>query len=411
MVANHQAKSATDAAAVGSHHDITGPRRRRRVSRDHERSQLLVALAMPAGTHRADRPGQWLKAVHMAIESELWCESKKRAVWTWALEVASHVDMRTMTTRYTNAEVLRATGKRSVTTMKTYRLWAESRGLLAEVAGGRKGVYAPRRTNAKTDAEGRTVYVNDAAIRVLILKKEVYEALTRSARCGEKMTPSPKLGFPTPPRAREKTPHHKTEPLRGTTTESQRLAALRPGQWFAADHYRPWWSRTTTKSKDNEVVAQARLLAEYALVLRATTDHWIAHVIKPFSAVGWTVADMLYAIDHKPAGERWRIATASVKRPEHWLRYRLAHWTDECGRPLESVSQKAARAHERNLAALEAVRLERANRPAVGRAETLTGMIRAQRSLIRAVGETTARRTHLAELEAELEAIERARAT
>ena len=91
----------------------TGAPRRRRVSRRAETSALVVAAAVPEGCGVASSQREWLMAVERAVDRESWYDSRRRSVLLWAREVASHVDISSMTTRYTTSDVLRATGRRS----------------------------------------------------------------------------------------------------------------------------------------------------------------------------------------------------------------------------------------------------------------------------------------------------------
>ncbi len=51
-------------------------------------------------------------------------------------------------------------GVSSPTTVKALRVWAEGQGLLAEVVPGRRGIYAPARTNRVDRADGTVVWVS-----------------------------------------------------------------------------------------------------------------------------------------------------------------------------------------------------------------------------------------------------------
>jgi len=361
----------------------TGAPRRRRVSRRAETSTLVVAAAVPEGCGVASSQREWLMAVERAVDRESWYDSRRRSVLLWAREVASHVDISSMTTRYTTSDVLRATGRRSSTTMKSYRRWAESRGLLAEVAPGRSGVWAPASTNASTRPDGTVVVSNDAAVRVLLIPLSEAEEIRSLAACGGKLPPSPCMGRNRSPRAHAKGSINNFEPLRGT--ETHRLAAVRPGQWLPANRWRPWWKRAVTKSKDEAVVASARLLAEDVPTLRSTTDRWVAHVIRPFVAAGWTVADLQEAIDQRPDGRSWTYDLREVRRAEYWLKYRLDAWIDH-GTVLPSARQKRAAEHKRVMLrrerAIAQAEAERRRIDSIPRSRLLAGRLKARRALL-----------------------------
>lgn len=361
----------------------TGAPRRRRVSRRAETSALVVAAAVPEGCGVASSQREWLIAVERAVDRESWYDSRRRSVLLWAREVASHVDISSMTTRYTTSDVLRATGRRSSTTMKAYRRWAESRGLLAEVAPGRSGMWAPASTNASTRPDGTVVVSNDAAVRVLLIPLSEVEEIRSLVACGGKLPPSPCMGRNRSPRAHAKGSINHLKPLRGT--ETNRLAAVRPGQWLPANRWRPWWKRAITKSKDETTVASARLLAEDVPTLRSTTDRWVAHVIRPFVAAGWTVADLQEAIDRRPDGHSWTYDLRKVRRAEYWLKYRLDAWIDH-GTVLPSARQKRAAEHERVMLrrewAIAQAEAERCRIDSIPRSRLLAGRLKARRALL-----------------------------
>jgi hypothetical protein len=55
-------------------------------------------------------------------------------------------------------------------------------------------------------------------------------------------------------------------------------------------------------------------------------------VLRPFVAVGWTIAGALWALDHSPDGRAhpyaWSSA-ADLRDPAGWLVWRLAYWQTE----------------------------------------------------------------------------------
>lgn len=424
MVAHLEAERTNDAVTsrlTQADEQPATARRWHRVSRTTERSPKRAERAVPAGSVRAADVAEWLEAVDRAVELEArWYSSKRAAVRAWAREVARHVDGPSMTSIYTNAQALRATGRRSATTMKQFRRWAEAHGLLAEVAPGRRGTYAPASTNAMRDkagnvitgADGAPVMMNDASVRVLC----VPAALRRQTSQGANVPPGPRQGSSSYylkesiTCARENAGvFHRFDPIRDLHTEAERLAALLPGdEPLPANRRRAWWSPNVTKGKDKRIaVATARLLAEKAPVLRGAWDTVIGWALRPYVRAGWTASDVLWALDHRPDGNPWT-HTTKVHHVLGWLRHRLAYWLDPEGTPLRSPRQERAAEHEQALARRAAEVAARSSAPVMAEADRLAAMIRTQRVLLalaRTSGERARITAHIDELEAARDAL------
>jgi len=78
----------------------------------------------------------------------------------------------------------------------------------------------------------------------------------------------------------------------------------------------------------------------------------VAALVRVFLAAGWSVSDLVYALDHAPDGAaHWH--TAPVHSPAGWLAARLGWWTDAAGavRPSHTAQlATAAATHRRRLA-------------------------------------------------------------
>lgn len=90
--------------------------------------------------------------------------------------------------------------------------------------------------------------------------------------------------------------------------------------------------------------------------LKHLTEGWWSYLTAPFAAAGWTVADLVFAINHVPGGRSHKHTIATMRNPVGWLRWRLSHWLTG-GVPLTSPSQQ-------KLADLAADRAEQAARRA-----------------------------------------------
>jgi len=96
----------------------------------------------------------------------------------------------------------------------------------------------------------------------------------------------------------------------------------------------------------------ARALQQRVLAARRLSAVQVAALVRVFLAAGWSVSDLVYALDHAPDGAaHWH--TTPVHSPAGWLAARLGWWTDAAGavRPSHTAQlAAAAAAHRRRLA-------------------------------------------------------------
>lgn len=78
--------------------------------------------------------------------------------------------------------------------------------------------------------------------------------------------------------------------------------------------------------------------------LRGVSDGWWVNLTRPFAVAGWSLADLIWAIDHEPGGRQHRQRLANVRHPAGWLRWRLASWRGPDGSPLPSRAGQLAAA-------------------------------------------------------------------
>ena len=99
----------------------------------------------------------------------------------------------------------------------------------------------------------------------------------------------------------------------------------------------------------------ARELQERLVVLRGCSDRYVMRVIKAFGEAGWSVGDLVVAVDRRPDGSAWpHSGDRGVREPARWLIHRLSAWLDDRGAPRLSWRQERAVAHERAMAEREA---------------------------------------------------------
>lgn len=340
-------------------------RKWRRPSVSAERSRLLVAASVPDGCVLAPRVSVWLEAVREVAEAHGLREAQVATVVRVARGLCDWVDGASRTTRVVNNRVAELVGC-CVRTVQRWLRRLEQWGLLGLVAGGRSARWAPL---ARTqDAGGRVVLErrNEAAVRSLVIPEELAAVAASVGRgpvdsegpaephCGLRCHPYPWLGNLDPrTRARGGLGGEGLVPLRGA--EAFLGAAARPGGRGGPSRRRAWWSPRRTRSTEEAVLGLARELQERLRVLRGCSDRYVMRVIKAFGEAGWSVGDLVVAVDRRPDGSVWpHSGDRGVREPARWLIHRLSAWLDDRGAPRLSWRQERAVAHERAMAEREA---------------------------------------------------------
>ena len=346
-------------------------RKWRRPSVAMERSRLLVAASVPEGCVLAPRVSVWLEAVREVAEARGLRDVQVVTVVRVARGLCDWVDGASRTTRVVNERVAELAGC-CVRTVQRWLRRLEQWGLLGLVAGGRSARWAPLARSQ--DAEGRVVLErrNEAAVRSLVVPEGMAAAAPALASsssagrgpvdnegpaepgCGSRCHPYPSLGILDPrTRARGGLGGKGLVPLRGA--EAFLGAAARPGGRVRGDRQRAWWSPRRTRSTEEAVLGLARELQERMVVLRGCSDRYVMRVIRPFFGAGWSVGDLVAAVDRRPDGSLWpHSGDRGVREPARWLIHRLSAWIDGGGVPVASWRQERAAAHERAMAEREA---------------------------------------------------------
>ncbi|WP_424346791.1 hypothetical protein [Kocuria sp. CH-021] len=106
-------------------------------------------------------------------------------------------------------------------------------------------------------------------------------------------------------------------------------------------------------------------IQHHALVLRRISTAGVVAVAEPCFDAGWTVADVLHALDWTPQGARYaHDSVTGIENPGAWFAARLRTWTHQDGTPMRSADQRAAaEAEQRRAEALAAARRHADRRP------------------------------------------------
>lgn len=233
-----------------------------------------------------------------ALRADAYANVRKVA---WALALAARGDG---TAAPTWEALTEATGL-SRATVARHLVWLRQHQLVAVRETG-----STRRTRGRFGVDGG----NHAAVYVLTKPRPVSVDLSETPTCS----------------LEERTPF--------TRARDENQAASGGGQWNP--HKCP---RTRAERLSAAEATQARVIA-----LRRVSSRAVRHRLRPWFLNGWTVADLVWALNHTPdAKPRWQ--TADVRHPLGWLTARLKAWEGH-------DAPSAARAQER--AALRAAQLE-----------------------------------------------------
>ena len=334
---------------------------------------------------RIRRASQWISHVQEATEAALLRSDTQSRVRAVALAILERSDKDRLS-RPTWAFLQARTGL-SRATVARHLAWLRQQGLLATVAPGRRGIFAPGgalsgklpgeyevpEENHPSDPE------NEAALYVLC-ELAPLTVIEDNGGVDETETPPP-LGVKNHPRTRARGDFSsQTEPLRGTDSQ----AASRPPGGAAWRHLTPWPAGHTPSGKDNMLRAAAELQNRVPVLRHISAQH-VRSLCREFFLAGWTIIDLHQALDHRPDGSTWPHSGANgVENCGAWLRHRLASWRHD-GTVLRSPSQRstaeAAGAKARARARREAHEQHRKAHPSRQRSQAAEAALATARAL------------------------------
>ncbi|MEX5261522.1 hypothetical protein [Kocuria sp. CPCC 205263] len=314
----------------------------------YERSKAVVLRAVPKGYRLARHVVAWKRAAleHPALEL---MRADGRANMAALVEViAVQQDPGSRTWRTTWAWVAERLGVHEDSVGRMIRRLKDW-GLLAVVATGRSARYTPRSTGKKQ---------GEAPVYALTVPAPPKQAPTPAERTEEEAAeavdinvgPVPPEGVCSPPHARESlSPKDAATPRPSAKAAAQR----REVQAALAQRTAPLWPAHGTvqpltvgaaRSDWKQAYRWAGLeLQHHALVLRRITTAYVVSVAKTHFQAGWTIADVLHALDWAPNGHRYpHDAATGITHPGAWFAARLRAWTHPDGTPMRSPDQRAA---------------------------------------------------------------------
>ncbi|UYG18311.1 hypothetical protein BRM3_14895 (plasmid) [Brachybacterium huguangmaarense] len=228
--------------------------------------------------------------------------------------------------------------------------------LLGRVAPGRSAQYAPLDESGERHAE--------SAVYVLAVPSAGDVHAVDSG--DESVTPPhPPVSSNTPSRASAMGAHEAAslaamEEARQSGRRLSGPADRRLIEGLPASHRSPFWDVHRVPATRVEMLAAAAEMRRRSLPLRRASLRAIRAAARDFWVSGWSVADVLAALDHRPDGSLWPHSGAhGVRSVRAWTCYRLRRWRDRQGQPIRSTSTRRREERMALLAQQETDRLER----------------------------------------------------
>jgi hypothetical protein len=268
-----------------------GKHRPRRVRKANERSNRAVWSVIPAGHKPARHIIRWLRSIQELAEFQLARKDLKANIWRFANAVAQcpGFDPASMTIMPIWQRLQERFGFPSKSISNYFRRLRDW-GVLAVVATGRTAEFTPK-------SSGRTE--NEAAIYVLLEKAEE-EGVEKSS------VPVPNRAVNNPPHARAGEDSKPQIDAATPHTSLKRAAQRREVNHQLLNRKEPFWDpNATTNARTKRGRREAERLASLELQFRSfplqriSTPH-VAAICRPFLRAGWTIKDILHAIDWRP---------------------------------------------------------------------------------------------------------------
>ncbi|MFI7582029.1 hypothetical protein [Kocuria kalidii] len=347
----------------------------------YERAKAVVLRAVPKGCRLARHVVAWKRAVLEHPALELMRADGRSNMAALVEVIALQQDPASRTWRTTWGWVAERLGVHEDSVGRMIRRLKDW-GLLAVVATGRSAAYTPRATGKKQ---------GEAPVYALTVPAPPAPAPTPAENTSEEAAtvvdinvgPVPPKGVCSPPHARESlSPKDAAAPRPSAKAAAQR----REVQAALAKRTAPLWPTHATvqpskvgaaRSDWKQAYRWAGLeLQHHALVLRRITTAYAVAVAKPYFEAGWTVADVLHALDWTPAGVRYtHDALTGIEHPGAWFAARLRAWTHADGTPHRSPDQRAAAEAEQRRAEAVAAAARYAARQAAAEAAVEGGEV------------------------------------
>ncbi len=303
-------------------------------------SKALILASVPRGMRRASDQQAFLRALREDPEVLGLRYDGYGNLLRVAQVIAWAADWNTMCSRPTIAGICERTGL-SKASVKRWVRWLREHGWLGVVEQGTT-VRFRKGTSAGLEDDGLG---NRAALWVLCIPRGITPVPPGDASSDQvkRVSEPPSLSLPK---------RDKEDPTR--TREAPRRARRTP-------RISPTWGLHQSPGTKRDKLKACERLRQESTTLRRMTAWYLRWLLKPFLVAGWTVADVLHALDVRADGSAWTYTWSSADELRHipgWVRHRLAAWVDEDGQVLPSRSQRLSSAADRQRAEQEKRRRE-----------------------------------------------------
>jgi len=325
-------------------------RRLQRIQDPEQRDRALARLELAQYLPRVDgrlsefvaSQGHWLKRVNKAIEASGLRADAQRNLKAVAWEVAIRAGWIDHTARLSWETTAAAAGV-GRSSLANWLRWLRENGWLGHVEHGTTSKLRKRWQNELYGDQNRQpVYLLCEPLSASMPPQEPLADVhsptgPTEAHNGVEQLSTGITRTPTffSPESSKKTPHTRERKLAWCPrTKRERQQAAGQIQNRAGAN----WHTDRHQAKPTDVLV--------ASPLRAVSAAALAYLARDFWQAGWTVGDVLHAIDHRPDGTR-HTATSAVNDPAGWIRFRLNHWRDADNDPVLSIRQRRIAANAR----------------------------------------------------------------
>jgi hypothetical protein len=323
--------------------------RRRRVSVGRETDQDIVEAAVPDGYEVAPSRARWLAHAHATIDADTRFRSdRKLTLTTTADTFLWRADTASMTSRPGRTCIGRrldqVTGHGSDRTVDyAIATLVDDLHLVARVAGARRGCHCPGGCRSREKKSGPCLTPgrcpdNEVPVFVLIVplrhkrrRAEQQNVEQPAVEAVDELCAAPQLVWEEENNLNAREPTEpRTEPLRGTEPLAAPAAPHPSGAPSRQLPAQP--GQATARRKDHrralaaQVVSRVGVLAD-AVKARRLSLAAVAAILLPYLLAGWTVDDIVHAIDHRPDGTPQPPPGPGTDWRRGWLHNRLATWT------------------------------------------------------------------------------------
>ncbi|WP_147271448.1 helix-turn-helix domain-containing protein [Brevibacterium aurantiacum] len=285
----------------------------------------------------------WLRAVDEWINDLDMRSDGRENRRKLARVIGFNADWKTLTTNTLTWATISERTDMSRATVARHLLALHEAGWIGRVAAGRSAA-------AKQAAgwKGDDAFINDAPVYALTQPVD-------DAAVDINETPPTVSGYKEfPARAHEA----ETPPGAATRPYPSKAADGRPNAVPAHRKLPAWPGHVTPTSKDEKILA-GREWAHLVPALRKLSDEHLRFLAKDFFTAGWTLRDLIVALDNLPDGRahgqfvdgQWVPYSGAdgipAARLGHWVSWRLNAWRDSTGNVCESPTQRRTRRSNR----------------------------------------------------------------